>query len=71
MRHGTAPTALALTTSLLSTPLSHADCRKHIAAFSLSTPLGALASYVLLSWFEVAGTGHVPGVAMLVSVRVA
>lgn len=68
---GTAPTALALTTSLLSTPLSRADCKKHIAAFSLSTPLGALASYALLSWFEYAGAGRVPGIAMLVSVSYA
>ncbi|KZT63969.1 hypothetical protein DAEQUDRAFT_770127 [Daedalea quercina L-15889] len=66
-----APTALALTTSLLSTSLSRADCKKHIAAFSLSTPLGAIASYALLSWFKLgtasAGAGRVPGVAMLVS----
>ncbi|KAH9841946.1 Zinc/iron permease [Rhodofomes roseus] len=66
-----APTALALTTSLLSTSLSRTDCKRHIAAFSLSTPLGALASYALLSWFGVGdtavGAGRVPGVAMLVS----
>ncbi|PCH39959.1 Zinc/iron permease [Wolfiporia cocos MD-104 SS10] len=62
-----APTALALTTSLLSTALPRAECKKHLAAFSASTPLGALASYALLSFLGTGGEGRWPGVALLIS----
>ncbi|KZT02185.1 Zinc/iron permease [Laetiporus sulphureus 93-53] len=62
-----APTALALTTSLLSTSLPRSECKKHLALFSASTPLGALASYVLLSFFGTSSEGRWPGVALLIS----
>jgi len=62
-----APTALALTTSLLTTSLPRPDCKRHIAVFSASTPVGALVSYSLLSFFGTSGGGHWPGVALLIS----
>ncbi|KAI0647689.1 Zinc/iron permease [Trametes meyenii] len=62
-----APTALALTTSLLSTSLSHAQCKKHLAIFSASTPVGTLLSYTLLSFFGADSHGRWPGVALLFS----
>ena len=63
-----APTALALTTSLLSTGLPRIECKRHVALFSLSTPTGALATYLLLTFFGTGSTGHWPGIALLVSV---
>jgi len=60
-----APTALALSMSLLSSSLSRSECRKHIAFFSLSTPLGALASYGILS--TVGTGGSWTGIALLIS----
>ncbi|OSD07594.1 Zinc/iron permease [Trametes coccinea BRFM310] len=62
-----APTALALTTSLLSTSLPHAQCRKHLAIFSAATPLGTLLSYWLLSFFGADSHGRWPGIALLFS----
>ncbi|KAL1744425.1 ZIP zinc transporter-domain-containing protein [Schizophyllum fasciatum] len=51
-----APTALALSTSLLATSsLSREQCRTHLAVFSAATPAGALAAYAL---FAVLGTGQ-------------
>jgi len=44
-----APTALALSTSLLSTSLPRADCRKHLAVFSAATPISALVSFGVMS----------------------
>lgn len=46
------PTALALSTSLLSLIPSN-RIRLHIAAFSIATPIGALISYVAVGLFEV------------------
>ncbi|KAI0926658.1 hypothetical protein AcV5_007387 [Taiwanofungus camphoratus] len=63
-----APTALALTTSLLSMSLPRPECRKHIAVFSASTPVGALVSFVLLSFLGASSEGRWPGVALLISV---
>lgn len=63
-----APTALALTTSLLSTALPRSECRKHIAFFSASTPFGALVSYGLFSFLEAGGEGDWTGTALLISV---
>jgi zinc transporter 9 len=63
-----APTALALTTSLLSTALPRSDCKKHIAFFSVSTPFGALVSYGLFSFLEAGGEGDWTGTALLISV---
>lgn len=63
-----APTVLALTTSLLAMSLSRSECRKHIAVFSASTPIGAFISYALLSFARINSEGNWTGVAMLISV---
>ncbi|KAL4080715.1 Zinc/iron permease [Scleroderma citrinum] len=44
-----APTALALTTSLLSKSLSVAQCKRHLLMFSLATPTSAILTYILYS----------------------
>ncbi|KAJ6585216.1 Zinc/iron permease [Mycena capillaripes] len=62
-----APTSLALTTSLLNTSLPRAECRKHLAIFAASTPVGAIVSYALLSLFSVNAQGNWTGLALLVS----
>ncbi|KAK7690245.1 hypothetical protein QCA50_006900 [Cerrena zonata] len=62
-----APVALALSTSLLSTSLSRSDCRKHLAAFSLSTPLGALVSFAILKFLDFGLHDTWPGIALLFS----
>jgi len=62
-----APTALGLSTSLLSTSLSRSSCRKHLAIFSASTPLGALTTYGILTLLGVQGSGTWSGIALLVS----
>ncbi|THH16860.1 hypothetical protein EW146_g3831 [Bondarzewia mesenterica] len=61
-----APTALAYTTSLLSTSLSRPECRKYLIIFSASTPLGAIVSYGLFSLLGL-GQSHQVGSALLVS----
>jgi len=62
-----APTALALSMSLLSTSLSRSECRKHLAVFSASTPIGAILSFAFLSIVgSGAGTG-LAGLALLIS----
>ncbi|KAH7927761.1 Zinc/iron permease [Leucogyrophana mollusca] len=45
-----APTALALTTSLLSMSLPASECKRHLMFFSLSTPVAALISFVIYSY---------------------
>ncbi|KAI0695756.1 Zinc/iron permease [Cerioporus squamosus] len=62
-----APTALALTTSLVATDLPVVDCKRHLAIFSASTPLGTLLSYVVLSFFGAGGHSRWPGVTLLFS----
>ncbi|KAG1792951.1 Zinc/iron permease [Suillus plorans] len=42
-----APTALALTSSLLETSLSPSECKRHLLIFSLATPVSAILSYIL------------------------
>lgn len=66
----TAPTALALTTSLLASGVNRTDCRKCLAIFSASTPSGAALTYLFLRLFHPAdgGENHWTGIAMLVSV---
>ncbi|KZV70220.1 Zinc/iron permease [Peniophora sp. CONT] len=61
-----APTALAFTISLLSTSLPRNECRKHLLVFSSSTPIGAIAAYLL---FYLTGFGDASrvGIALLVS----
>ncbi|KAI5981135.1 Zinc/iron permease [Pisolithus albus] len=44
-----APTALALTTSLLSRSLPVMECKRHLLVFSLATPVSAILSYLLCS----------------------
>ncbi|KAI6027621.1 Zinc/iron permease [Pisolithus microcarpus] len=44
-----APTALALTTSLLSRSLPVVECKRHLLVFSLATPVSAMLSYLLCS----------------------
>jgi len=62
-----APTALALSTSLLSTSLSRADCRKHIAVFSASTPIGALLTFGIMTLLRVQSDSSWTGFALLFS----
>lgn len=62
-----APTALALTISLLSTTLPRSECKKHVAFFSASTPFGALVSYGIFSFLEAGGKGDWTGTALLIS----
>ncbi|KAF5382628.1 hypothetical protein D9615_003016 [Tricholomella constricta] len=61
-----APTSLALTTSLLATSLPRAKCKKYLIVFASSTPVGAIASYLLFSFLG-NGDGGWTGVALLVS----
>ncbi|KAH8825055.1 Zinc/iron permease [Flagelloscypha sp. PMI_526] len=62
------PTALALSTSLLSKNLPRNECRKHLAVFSASTPLGAIASYFLFSILGAGSSGSdLAGLALLLS----
>ncbi|KAG2155907.1 Zinc/iron permease [Suillus bovinus] len=42
-----APTALALTSSLMATSLPPSECKRHLLLFSLATPVSAMLSYVL------------------------
>lgn len=62
-----APTALALATSLLSTSLSRADCRKHLAVFSASTPIGAITTYGIMTLLRVQSDSTWSGFALLFS----
>ncbi|KAF8895470.1 Zinc/iron permease [Infundibulicybe gibba] len=61
-----APTSLALTTSLLSTTLPRPDCKRHLAAFSLSTPVASIGSYLTFSFLGGADDSWT-GIALLVS----
>ena len=60
---------LALTANLMTTTLSRSECRYHLAAFSASTPFGALFSYGTLSFLGASlGEGDWTGIALLLSV---
>ncbi|KAG6850342.1 hypothetical protein H0H93_014615 [Arthromyces matolae] len=61
-----APTSLALTTSLLATSLPRAKCKKYVVIFASSTPLSAVASYLLFSFFG-NGDDNWTAIALLVS----
>jgi len=64
-----APTALALTTSLLASGVNRTDCKKFLSIFSASTPTGAVLAYLFL-WFFRSTDGdknHWTGIAMLIS----
>ncbi|KAF9483523.1 ZIP-like iron-zinc transporter [Pholiota conissans] len=62
-----APTALAFTTSILASNLPRQDCKKYLGVFCLSTPLMAIASYVLFSFFGNGDKGNLIGMALLIS----
>ncbi|TFK52232.1 Zinc/iron permease [Heliocybe sulcata] len=62
-----APTTIAFTTSLLSTPLPRPELKKCIAVFASSTPLGALVSYALFYFLGAGTAGDMSGLALLVS----
>ncbi len=68
MMAAAAPAAFALATSLLSTVLAKPDYRKHIVVFSLSTPIGALVSFGVLSVIGITPNSDWAGIALLVSV---
>jgi len=63
-----APTSMAFSVSLLNTSLPRADCKKYLAIFASSTPLGAIATYFLLSLFGFAEQSDLAGDALLISV---
>ena len=46
-----APTALALTSTLLASSMPVSECKRHLALFSIATPLGAILSYAFYSFF--------------------
>lgn len=62
-----APTALALTTSLLSSSVSRSECKRHLAYFSAATPFGAILSHLVFIFLGSQG-GDWAGMALLVSV---
>jgi len=62
-----APTALAFTTSLLSTNLPRSECKKYLAVFCLSTPLSAIISYMAFSFFGDNHSNNLIGTALLIS----
>ncbi|KAG6903155.1 hypothetical protein C0995_004702 [Termitomyces sp. Mi166 len=61
-----APTSLALTTALLAISLPRPRCKKYLIVFASSTPISAVASYVLFSFFG-NGDDNWTGIALLVS----
>ncbi|KAG6878503.1 hypothetical protein C0993_005432 [Termitomyces sp. T159_Od127] len=63
-----APTSLALTTALLAISLPRPKCKKYLIVFASSTPVSAVASYLLFSFFDNGDTNWT-GIALLVSVR--
>lgn len=66
---GLAPTALALTTSLLASNLPRPECKKYLAVFSVATPMSAIICYLVVS---ILGASHNrsdwTGLALLISV---
>lgn len=62
----TAPTTLALASSLLSMSLSRSECKRHIAVFSAATPIGAFAAYGVFTYLD--AQAEWTGLAILVSV---
>ena len=63
-----APTSMAFAVSLLSTNLPRADCKKHLAIFASSTPLGAVSTFFLLSFSGLADSNELVGSVLLISV---
>lgn len=61
-----APTALAYSTTLLSTSLPRVECKKHLFVFSCSTPVGAVVAYSVFAFLGI-GQAHNVGIALLIS----
>jgi zinc transporter 9 len=66
-----APAALALSTSLLVTPISRSAIRKHLAVFAASTPVGSILTYLLLSAIGAHSGSAWTGQTLLFSVSLA
>ncbi|KXN81780.1 Zinc transporter ZIP9 [Leucoagaricus sp. SymC.cos] len=62
-----APTSIAFAVSILNTNLPRAECKKYLAIFAASTPLGAITTYFLLSFFGFADNTDLAGSALLIS----
>ncbi|TCD61216.1 hypothetical protein EIP91_008785 [Steccherinum ochraceum] len=62
-----APTALALSTSLISTGLSASDCWSHLGVFSVATPISAVFSYLVMSGLGMNNDKSWTGAALLFS----
>ena len=62
-----APTAVALTSSLLSHSLPPHACRKHLAIFCISTPLAAVLTYEVMSLFGASDQEDLVGNCLLLS----
>ncbi|XP_006462517.1 hypothetical protein AGABI2DRAFT_193646 [Agaricus bisporus var. bisporus H97] len=62
-----APTSVAFSIALLNTSLPRHECRKYLAIFAASTPLGAIATYFLLSFLGFADNTQLAGSGLLVS----
>lgn len=63
-----APSAFALTTVLLSEGLSRAKVRQHLLLFSISAPIGALSTYLLLQFsFQIQNLEYWTGILLLFS----
>jgi zinc transporter 9 len=65
-----APTSVAFSVGLLNTSLPRSECRKYLAIFASSTPLGAIVTYFLLSFFGFANNAQLAGSALLASVSI-
>ncbi|WWC90673.1 uncharacterized protein L201_005609 [Kwoniella dendrophila CBS 6074] len=52
------PTALGLTTTLLSLNLAHQAIRKRLIVFSFAAPIGAILTYIIVKAFGSANLGH-------------
>lgn len=65
--HTSAPTSLALASSLLSAGLPREECKKHILIFASATPTGAVVSFLLFSFLGNSDASWT-GTALLASV---
>lgn len=63
-----APSAFALTTVLLSEGLSRSKVRQHLLLFSISAPIGALSTYILIQFsFQIQNLEYWTGILLLFS----
>lgn len=61
---------MAFSIALLNTSLPRHECRKYLAIFAASTPLGVIATYFLLSFLGFADNTQLAGSGLLVSVSI-